>query len=263
MAPSPKTMVASTIRAYYNGGMGFMTAERRAIVAAILAFYALVCLLAGLAAGEWDRCFYGLAAVYGLGYFSVVAGYFWARWYGIGLGLSGLVIAATSIWQVGFEPVLVFFGVTHGLAALGLWGRKMAGGYDGRSDWRERFHMDENATHRLGKAVTRVGMSLPMIVMYALAPKDGAMMTLMGIAGLGVAVTGVVALIRLNTWGLFAIAGGALSLFVISADGAWAGVQGCAGVSTVLPHVGLAGSFLLAAAVVPFVAPIARYVLKR
>ena len=32
-----------------------------------------------------------LAAVYGLAFFALVAGYFWARWYAVGVGLFGVI----------------------------------------------------------------------------------------------------------------------------------------------------------------------------
>jgi hypothetical protein len=74
--------------------MGRLTGERRAIAAAILAFYVFVFLvLAMLLPAEWERTFMALGLVYGAGFFALVAGYFWARWYAIGLGMSGLITA--------------------------------------------------------------------------------------------------------------------------------------------------------------------------
>src|SRR5689334_18385500 len=98
--------------------------ERRAIAAAILAFYGFVYMLIALLNPPpgWEKAIAAMALVYGLGFFGVVAGYFWARWYAIGLGLYGVITTAVSLWQFGPEPVFMFIGGTHGAVALMLWG---------------------------------------------------------------------------------------------------------------------------------------------
>lgn len=193
--------------------MGRLTGERRALSAAVLAFYGFLFLLVSIQPPPgWAACFAALALVYGAGFFGLVAGYFWARWYSIGLGVSGVISAAVSIWQVGFEPVLVFYGATHGFVSLTLWGAGMARAFDGRPEWRERFHLDESATHKLGKSVIRLGVSLPYVVMYALAPKEGSAAALLAIGGAGLAVAGAWALTRMRSWSVIALAGGAAAL---------------------------------------------------
>src|SRR5688572_26455192 len=186
-----------------------LVGERRAIAAAILAFYMFVYLLFLLLSPQpgWEKAFAAMAAVYAVGFFGVVAGYFWARWYAIGLGLSGVITTAVSLWQLGPEPVFLFWGGTHGAIVLTLWGDAVAATFDGRDEWRARFHMDEHAVHRLGRAVIRIGISLPYILLYALAPRaaHGLEEALLATLTLGLAGAGTWALLRLRTWGLLAL----------------------------------------------------------
>lgn len=183
------------------------------MAAAVLAFYGFLFLLVSLQPPPgWAACFGALGLVYGAGFFGLVAGYFWARWYSIGLGMSGLISAGVSMWQVGPEPVLVFYGATHGFVSAILWGVGMAKAFDGRLEWRERFHMDENATHKLGKSVIRLGVSLPYVVMYALAPREDMGGAMLAIAGAALAVGGAWAIARMRSWGVLAVAGAAATL---------------------------------------------------
>jgi hypothetical protein len=242
--------------------MARFTGERRALAAAVMAFYAFIFFLVAMAPPPgWGACFAALSGVYGLGFFALVAGYFWARWFAIGVGISGAVSAAISMWQIGPEPVLVFWGATHISASLILWGNGMAKAFDGRAEWRARFHMDENATHKLGRAVIRAGISLPYVVMYALAPRQDSMTELVVIGGAGLAIAGIWGLIRMRTWGIAAMAGGAAVLVSTLSDSGYATAHGT-GYTLDLTAVGLGAAMLLFAAVAPFVTPAARYVLK-
>ena len=221
--------------------------ERRALAAVIFAFYTILYAVLALMAAQpgLEPALYALAGVYGLAFFALVAGYFWARWYAVGVGIYGVIVGALGIWQMGAEPIILFMGGTHLAAALLLWGDSMSSSYDGQTKWRERFHMDENAVHRLGNSIIRAGVSLPIVLLYALAPRTGALEVALPAALLtGV---GLHALVKLKTWGVFALgAAGGLLL-------AYAGVTGLALVPT------LSGALLLSA-VVPFAAPILRYV---
>jgi hypothetical protein len=245
-----------------------LTGERRALAAAVLAFYGFLYVLnALLAPDEWRPAFAGLAGTYGLGFFAVVAGYFWARWYAIGLGLSGLIVAAMSMWQIGPEPVLVFYGATHTGISLLLWGDAMSKNFDGQLAWRERFHLDENATHRLGRAVIRASVSLPFMLLYALAPRPDAsfLAALLALGALGLASTGMWAMIRLRTWGLVAMAGAAV-LAVITSTGALPGndvamVSSSVGIN--LPALATVAGLMLTAALAPFASPVARWLAGR
>jgi len=129
-----------------------LVGERRALAAIVMAFYFLVygVMAVQQVQPEFTKAFVAIAGVYGLAFFSLVAGYFWARWYAVGVGLYGVITAAVGMWQIGAEPVLLFIGGTHLAATVFLWGQAMSGPYDGQAAWREKFHMDEAL---LGKTV--------------------------------------------------------------------------------------------------------------
>jgi hypothetical protein len=236
--------------------MGFV-GERKAISCAILALYTLIFVLSAFSIPDPRLVpFLGsLAATYGLSFFAVVAGYFWARWFAIGLGLYGLSTGFLLIWQIGPEPVVVFYALTHGAVSLLLWGPRVAAQFDGRTDWRERFHMDENATHRLGRAVIRVGLTLPFLLAYGLAPREDAGQIVMAAAAVGLAGAGIWGLLRLRTWGILAMVAGALAIAastVLSASPLF--------LSADATGTGLVAAILLAAAAAPFAGPMLRFV---
>jgi len=255
--------------------MGKLVGERKALAAAVLGFYMSIFFLVSLQAPEgWAGAFGALAGIYAVGFVGLVAEYFWARWFAIGLGISGLISAAMSVWQIGPEPVLVFYGITHGLISLALWSGQVAGAFDGRKEWRERYHLDENATHRLGKSIIRVGVSLPYIVLYALAPKQPE--GLWAVAAVVLVGAGVYGLLRMRGWALAALAGGALALGA-SLPGALAAFGVCGGISASaalfgveavsfqLPALmsGVAGLGLLVAAISPFAKPVIEFLKRR
>src|SRR4051812_589041 len=98
--------------------------ERRALAAAIMAFYFLLygVIAVSQLVPELTKAFVGIAGVYGLAFFALVAGYFWARWYAVGVGLYGVLTAAVGMWQGGAPPGIPFIGGTHFAAAHFLWG---------------------------------------------------------------------------------------------------------------------------------------------
>lgn len=233
--------------------------ERRALASAVFAFYFLaygMLVLLGMVPPEMTKAFAAIAGVYGLAFFSLVAGYFWARWYAVGVGLYGVITAAVGMWQLGAEPVLVFVGGTHLLAAVFLWGNAMSGPYDGQTAWREKLHMDENAVQRLGRSVIRAGVSLPFVLLYALMPKPETASMVLSILALVLAGVGFRAVVQLRTWGVLAMgAAGALMVTLATTD-----LYMGAGVGYVV-RPALGGVLLLAAAV-PFFAPMARWVVR-
>jgi hypothetical protein len=187
-----------------------LVGERRALAAAILIFYAGLYLLAAVSGAlppEYTTAFAAVGAVYAVAFFALVAGYFWARWFAIGVALSGVISGAVSIWQMGPEEVLLFFAGTHLAAVVFLWGEAMAQPFDGQEAWRQRFHIDENARHRLGKAIIRAGVSLPYVILYALAPKPGSAIveTIVATAAAALAFGGLWGLIKMRTWGVAAL----------------------------------------------------------
>src|SRR5262249_13927667 len=150
-----------------------LVGERRAISAVVFAFFFIMFLMNSLAnrGGPLERLLWGMTSVYGLAFFSLVAGYFWARWYALGVGLFGVIIGVAAMWIGRKDPnfemwqAVLQFGLHLG-ATIMLWGESMSSLYDGRTQWRERFHMDDNAVQRLGRSVIRAGISLPIVLAY-------------------------------------------------------------------------------------------------
>jgi hypothetical protein len=138
-----------------------------------------------------------------------------------------------------------------------LWGRAMSGPYDGQLAWRERFHMDEHAVQRLGRSVIRAGVSLPLVLLYALMPRPeslslGCGAALAGVAAGVLAGAGLRGLIRLRTWSLVALAAaGGLLLALAGAELATVGIATAASPT-------IAGVLLLAA-VAPYAGAVARW----
>ncbi len=224
-----------------------LVGERRAIAACVLVFFAFVySAVAFMSPPEMTNAYIALAACYGLGFFSVVAGYFWARWYGMGVGLFGLILAALGIWQVGPEPILLFFGGTHLVAVLSLMGDSMGALFEGQPQWRARFHMDDHAVNRLGRSVIRASLGLPMVLVYALLPKpdDNALVLVAAI----LASAGLAGLLRMRSWGVFVM--GAAAATAITAVGL--------GAFTAIP-----AAAVLAAATAPFIVPVTRALSSR
>jgi hypothetical protein len=216
--------------------------ERRAIASIVLAFYALLyAVVALLMGGPFAPMFNALAAVYAAAFFALVAGYFWARWFGVGVLLFGVIQGVLGLWSLGPEPIVLFMGVTHIVAMLALWGAAMAVPYDGQTKWRERFHMDDNAVQRLGRSVIRAGVSLPMVLLYAFQPKPEP--GWLALATVVLAAGGLAAVIRMRTWGVLAMAASGGLLLAI------AGEHGLAGELDLAP---LLGGGLLVAAALPF-----------
>ena len=229
--------------------MKFLVGERRAVAAALLAFYAfLYFLIAQVAPPELSPLLIAHAALYGVAFFGLVAGWFWGRWYASGMGMYGLVTGVFGMFQMGPEPILLFIAITHGILTVVLVGEAMAAGFEGRAEWRLRFHLDEPAVERLGKSVTRAAMSLPFLIAWALAPKAPGQELLLALAPLALGAAGFWGLIKLRTWGIFALAGAGATM-------AGSAVT-TAGTASLLPIV---ATVLLAAAVAPFVRPIARH----
>jgi hypothetical protein len=227
-----------------------LVGERRALAAAVLGFYALLYAAFALSgfAGAFEASMLALASCYGLAFFGLVAGYFWARWFAIGMGLFGVIQGALGWWQVGPEPIVLFMGGTHLFSTLILWGSAMAGPFEGKPEWREKFHMDEHAVKRLGTSVMRAGFSLPLVLLYAFAPKQDTASMVAALAAAGLAVGGLRGMIQMKTWGVLAL-GGAAAVLATSAT-----VHAAEGGAAIAPVL---GSILLFAAVAPFAMPIA------
>ncbi|MBP6633894.1 MAG: hypothetical protein KA297_31030 [Kofleriaceae bacterium] len=256
--------------------------ERRALSAAVLAFFAFLYLLVAFSAGPpLGRMFGAIAAVYGVAFFGLVAGYFWARWFALGVAIFGVIQGGVAVWQLGADVLPLFLLGTHAAAAGALWGSSIGELFDGRTGWRERWSMDEAAANRLGNAVTRAGVSLPFVLIYALAPKAGAA----ALAAGALAVAGTWGLARLRGWSVLALLGASVTagvgaiIAVTSTGAAGPAGHGCHAVATtgltdatafgplgVTAPVWLlagAGAILTAAALAPLARPIVARLLGR
>jgi hypothetical protein len=230
-----------------------LVGERRALAALALAFFTLQFLLTAIfddRVGELRAALAALGIAYGCGFVGVVAGWFWARWYSLGLAFSGLAMACIAAWQAGgFFLDLYILGGAHAVLGIGLLGAHAAEFYDGRRDWRERWKLDDAGVNRLGKAIMRAGASLPYLIVVGLVPRDSLGGEALGLLALAMGTAGLVGIVRLRTWAIFAFAFSALVSL-----GALGGVS--AGVPPWLISAPAAAAALLAAAAAPFVRPL-------
>src|SRR5258706_9943542 len=100
---------------------------RRVLAALVLAFFFYVYAKQALdTEGAFARVAWAMAGVYGLAALGLIAGFFWARWYAVGVGLFGLIVAVVITWQIGelWGPIM-FLGGTHLFVSLGLCGQAM------------------------------------------------------------------------------------------------------------------------------------------
>jgi hypothetical protein len=230
-----------------------LVGERRALAATVLAFYFIMNLMNALLGDPDARgVFYVMAGVYGLAFFALVAGYFWARWYSVGVGLFGVIVAIVAMWVTKtIEQQFVFFLGTHLVVTLGLWGQAMSEPFDGQQAWRQKFHMDDNAVQRLGRSVIRAGVMLPFILIYAVAPKQG--MDLVSVGALVLAVLGFRGLVQLKTWGIISMG---IAGFMMLGMPSHQVVLGGQAISLASLPIAL----LMFAVAAPFVRPMARFI---
>jgi len=266
--------------------IGFERA-RRAVAALSLSLFVFLYLLVSVnpPSDEWRLAFLAMAACYGVAFMGVAAEWFWGRWFAAGLGWSGVMVGVASMIMIGWSPVLGLYAGVHGLVVLALGGKKMAERFDLQPAWRERYGMDEFGVARLRKTVTRASASLPSVILYCLAPKEpgqGMIMAALALfSGLSL-VGGLRGVLRLRTWGMAALGASTLALVI---GGLW-------GFALIPPYdrelpgffdlvvlatghlpralsgeaaglTALVGAVFLAAALVPFVGPAARFLRAR
>lgn len=241
-----------------------MVGIRRAISLLLLSlFFWNFLLTALLGPDDVFACFVGLAVVYGLAFVGVAAEWFWARWFAIGVGNFGSLFLLTLI-QAGMEPTILVFGVSHLIVALFLGGEGMAARYEHSEATAERWNFQEESLVLMRRAIKSAGMSLPLLILYTLAPKPEAL----HLVALAAGAAGVFGLLRGRTWGVLAM--GAAGLIAL-ADGL--GLFGPPTVSYLLltpsgsvilwgPIFALLAGSMLAAPLV-FAAPIARFLRRR
>jgi len=189
-----------------------MVGIRRAISLLLLSlFFWNFVLTALLGPDELFACFTGLSIVYGLAFVGIAAEWFWARWFAIALGNFG-ALSLLTLLQTGLEPTIAVFGVSHLIISLFLAGEGMASRYEHSESTAERWNFQEESLVLLRRAVKSAGMSLPLLILYTLAPKP----ELMHLVALVAGVAGVAGLLRGRTWGL---AGMGIAGSIALADG--------------------------------------------
>ncbi len=145
----------------------FWTTLRRAIAQLVICFYLTIFLLTALLApGAPARCFFLLAACYGIAFVGLGVEWFWARWFATGIGVSG-ALSLLALLQVGLDPVVLVYGVSHALVPLLLLGARIAERYELKPGWRERLNVGEPAVGRLRFVFVVAGIAMPMLIVYA------------------------------------------------------------------------------------------------
>jgi hypothetical protein len=192
-----------------------LVGERKAVALLCIGFYTslfgLIALSARTELPEWMPVFVGMTLVYATAFMGVGAEWFWGRWFATGVGYWGVTIAVMAFVTTRTLPSpMMVFGVMHLLVIVCLTGEKMAGLFDAKPGWRERWKLDEQGVVRVRRSVTRAASSLPALIMFALAPRESAAVG----AALGVvALVGLGGLLACRTWGLVALgAAGVMSL---------------------------------------------------
>lgn len=212
---------------------------RRLAAVLVLGFYAYFFYIQGKYLPPMvTNLLWAISGLYGVALLGVALGWFWGRWFARGLSYWGIVVGLIMMWQLGLENFLLIWAGSNAAVALLLAGDGMASRFDGRLDWRARFHLDENGVERLGKSVTRAGMSLPWLLLWLLAPRPAETGALLPLALAGVGFWG---LLRARTWGLLALGGASV-----------ASVAQLAVEPSRAPIVGVLAAATLAAAVAPF-----------
>jgi hypothetical protein len=240
---------------------------RRAVAALSLSVFVTLYFLVSLNAPDgFGRVFLALSLCYGVAFVGVAGEFFWGRWFATGLAWSGIMLAIAVLVMMGWHPQMAIFGGMHLIVALTLAGKKMATRYDGQEAWRTKYKMDDFGVARLQKTVTRAAASLPSLIIWALAPKEEGMATILALGALAFGAVGLRGLIRVRSWGVLALAGAGVLVAVSGKVGA-VHLHGfsanCLAASNLLTIAGPTLAFvLMAAAVLPFAGAVVRYLRK-
>jgi hypothetical protein len=262
------------------GSVG-LVGERKALALLCLGFYCTLFFMIGLSARtelpEWLPVFVGMTLIYITAFLSVAAEWFWGRWFATGLGYWGCTMAVMAfVTTRSFPTPMIIFGVMHGLISLCLAGEKMAAAFDAKPAWREKWKLDEQGVVRVRRSVTRMASSLPALIMFALAPREGQDSfgaAMFDYSALALCAFGVAAMAGLlatrRTWAVLAL-GAAGILTVVKSLGVehlWSSHSYLD--PAALPSAGFAfhglGLFAgaaLIAATLPFLVPMAAFLLR-
>lgn len=180
---------------------------RRAIVLLILAFFAIQLGMTALVGPEeLTAAMAGLTACYLLAFFGVAAEWFWARWFAMGLGNFGSLMLLV-LFKTGFEPIFAIIGGAHLIIMIFMAGEGMAARYEYSPEAQERYNFEQESLATLRRAVKSAGSTLPILILYSLAPGEESF-TRLGALLLG--GLGVFGLLRQRSWSLLPLAGAGL-----------------------------------------------------
>lgn len=146
---------------------------RRAVALLPLALFTLFYGLLALAADPaWRPALLGMTACYLVAFLAIGADWFWGRWFASGIGWWGLMAGVAGMVNLGIHPALAIYTGLHAMIVALLHGSRVAALYDGRADWRERLGLDVHGADRLGRTVRRAAGALPMLLFWALGPRQ-------------------------------------------------------------------------------------------
>src|SRR3954471_5892647 len=192
------------------GSVG-LVGERKALALLCLGFYTTLFFMIGLSARtelpEWVAVFSAMTLMYAVAFFAVAAEWFWGRWFATGLGYWGLTMTVMAwVTTRQLPTALIVFGSMHGIVSLCLGGEKMAALFDAKPAWRARWKLDDQGVIRVRKSVTRAASSLPALIMFALAPREGQMATALGLSAFALALIGFGGVLAARTYGVLTLA---------------------------------------------------------
>jgi hypothetical protein len=257
------------------GSVG-LVGERKALALLCLGFYTTLFFMIGLSARtelpEWVAVFTAMTLTYGIAFFAVAAEWFWGRWFATGLGYWGITMTLMAwVTSRSLPPALIIFGSMHGLVSLCLKGEKMAAIFDAKPAWRERWKLDEQGVIRVRKSVTSAATSLPTLIMFALAPREG--QEALALTAFALALVGLGGLLARRTAGVLAFVGAAAATVAMLVVGhepshlalAYDRSVFFAGVDAfkLMPTMGVVAATLLVAAALPFLKPMVGFVRRR
>lgn len=185
--------------------------------AVILLGWAVPCIWLAFMPDTGVQAFFGsLGAIYLAAVAGVALRWFWARWFAVGVGWWGAMAGGSLMLMTGVSAFLVAFTMSHFALVVLLSGAEMVRAYEGREDWRKKYQLDERGVSRIGGLVTNLGTLLPFAAFYAFFPRgtDASAPFALLLAGIG-----TIAVLRMRTWGLFAIAAGGIGIAVAAGDG--------------------------------------------
>ena len=184
---------------------------RRSVASLVFAANGLLWLVnAMLGPPELRAVTIAMTAVYAVAYFAVSADFFWGRWFGMGLCYFGSLYLLALLQNPEYSLFFGILGGSHVLALLCLYGGTMASSYEGSPQWRLAFNVDEDTARRLGRSVQSAATTLPILILQLLGPRQESGLLVLAVFGL--ALSGLVGLLRMRTWSLLALGGAGVGL---------------------------------------------------